>query len=64
MDVEKYLTTKGFPIYYTKNLDKATSHALRVLRDPDRYRVDTRNLTKKMESPMNAIEKILERESK
>jgi len=64
MDVERYLTAKGFPIYYTNNIDKATSHALKVLRDPDRYRVDTRNLIKKMESPMEAIKTILKRRLK
>lgn len=64
MDVERYLTAKGFPIYYTDNIDKATSHALRVLRDPGRYRVDTRNLLKKMESPMDAIKTVLKKNSK
>nr|MDO8134694.1 DUF354 domain-containing protein [Candidatus Njordarchaeum guaymaensis] len=64
MDVERYLTAKGFPIYYTNNIDKAISHALRVLRDPDSYRVDTGHLIKKMESPMDAIEAILKRKPK
>jgi len=62
MDVERYLSAKGFPIYYTNNIDKATTYALRVLRDPDRYRIDTRNLLKSMESPMDAIETILRTE--
>jgi predicted glycosyltransferase len=59
MDVERYLTAKGFPIYYTDNINKATNRALRVLHDPDRYRVDTKMLVKEMESPMDAIETIL-----
>jgi predicted glycosyltransferase len=59
MDVERYLTTKGFPIYYSKNLSEVTSHALTVLRDPDKYRVDTKELTRDMESPNDAIDRIL-----
>jgi hypothetical protein len=35
-----------------------------VLRDPGRYRVDTRNLLKKMESPMDAIKTVLKKNSK
>jgi predicted glycosyltransferase len=64
MDVERYLTAKGFPIYYTDDMDKATNHALRVLHDPDRYRVDTEPLVRKMESPVDAIEKVLKAELK
>ncbi len=65
LDVERYLFKKGFPIYHSKNMDEVTSHALAVLRDPDKYRVDTRKLTRNMESPLDAINWILrEYESK
>jgi predicted glycosyltransferase len=59
MDVVRYLTAKGFPIYYSKNMDEVIDHALSVLREPDKYRVDTRELTRNMESPIDAINQIL-----
>ncbi|WXG44972.1 MAG: DUF354 domain-containing protein [Promethearchaeati archaeon SRVP18_Atabeyarchaeia-1] len=59
MDVEKYLTAKGFPIFYSRNMDEVTSHALAVLREPDKYRVNAKELTRDMESPLDAISRIL-----
>jgi predicted glycosyltransferase len=59
MDVERYLTAKGFPIYYSPKIDKVTDHALAVLADPDKYRVDTKDLTRDMESPIDAINRII-----
>jgi predicted glycosyltransferase len=59
LDVQRYLTEKGFPIYYSKDMEEVTSHAISVLREPDKYRVDTRNLLQNMESPIDAINRIL-----
>jgi hypothetical protein len=59
MEVERYLTAKGFPIYYSKKIEEVIVHALAVLRNPEKYRVDTRDLTRDMESPTDAINRIL-----
>jgi predicted glycosyltransferase len=59
LDVQRYLTEKGFPIYYSKDMEAVTDHAISVLREPDKYRVDTRGLLKEMESPVDAIDRIL-----
>ena len=59
MDVERYLAAKGFPIYYSTKMDNVIDHALAVLADPDKYRVDPRDLTRDMESPVDAVNRIL-----
>jgi predicted glycosyltransferase len=61
LDVQKYLTEKGFPIYYSKDMEEVTNHAIKVLREPDKYRVDTRRMLQEMESPIDAINRILKR---
>ncbi|WXG47616.1 MAG: DUF354 domain-containing protein [Candidatus Atabeyarchaeum deiterrae] len=61
MDVERYLSKKGFPIYCSADMGKVTSHALAILRNPSKFRVNTKRLLTKMESPMDAIDRILEK---
>jgi hypothetical protein len=61
LDVQKYLTEKGFPIYYSKDMEEVTNHAIKVLREPDKYRVDTRRMLQEMESPIDAINRILKK---
>jgi hypothetical protein len=63
LDVQRYLTEKGFPLYYSKEMSDVIDYALSVLREPDKYRVDTHQLLQKMESPIDAIDRILKKYS-
>ena len=57
----KYLVRNGLPVIYVKKREDILKNALKILRDPDRYRVDTKNIIKNMEDPTDIILKYTEK---
>jgi len=55
--VDVALAKMGFPIRYVESYEGALELLTSILRDPDRYRVDTRKLLEKLESPWPLIRK-------
>ena len=50
--IMKYLARKRFPVMYIPDSSKLIEKSLQILRDPERYRVDTSKKLSKMESPI------------
>lgn len=55
--VDSALAKLGFPIYYAESFDKALEILKDIIKDPDRYRVNTRDKLEKLESPWPIIRK-------
>lgn len=57
--VNDYLRDMGFPIWRATTFEEAADVIRKVLRDPDRYIVDTRPLLERMEDPRDVVKGIL-----
>lgn len=55
LHVNDYLKQKGLPIWRAIKLDKAAKIVKRVLRDPDLYIIDTREIVSALEDPRDVI---------
>ncbi len=53
--VDVALARMGFPIHYILDYEEALKMIKDIIRDPDRYRVDTRGILEKLESPWPII---------
>ncbi len=58
--VTKYLERKNFPIWYIPTINEVIKKSEKILRDPEKYRVDTSKKLKRMESPVPAVLKSIE----
>jgi hypothetical protein len=62
--IAKYLHMKNFPIQYVTDTEKIVKGAQRVLKEPEKYRLNTNDILKKLKSPVQktiqCIEKCLE----
>jgi hypothetical protein len=59
--VAKYLKRKKFPIYHTLDMDKILTLAQYILKNAQKYRVDTKPLLDILESPIPlTVERIKE----
>jgi hypothetical protein len=54
-DVERFLIERGFPLQYIKDIEEATETALQILADPEEHRMETYDLLREMESPVETI---------
>ena len=50
--ISRFLKRKRLPIKYTPNLTTLLSEARKILKDPNKFRVDTSKIIEKMESPV------------
>ena len=48
----RYLYKKGFPIQIIRNTDKIIKTAKKILQNPPKYKINTKNALKKIESPI------------
>jgi len=60
--VNIWLEERGLPIKNIKDVNEAYEYALKVIRDPDKYKVETDDIIKGMEDPTQVIMKILKGE--
>ncbi|RLE51379.1 MAG: hypothetical protein DRJ20_02225 [Candidatus Methanomethylicota archaeon] len=60
LHVNEWLEKRGFPLWWFRDVDEAAEHALKVLREPDRFRVDTSRMLMELESPVEALMRVLE----
>jgi len=51
----RFLMRHKLPIWYIKEYDKILRKAVKILRDPDKYKVDTEELIEKFDDPINVI---------
>jgi predicted glycosyltransferase len=59
--VAKYLKRKKFPIYYVLDIDKIFMLTQEILKDPQKYRVNTKSFLELLESPVPlTVERIKE----
>ena len=59
IDVTDWLISKGLPIFHITVLDKALNLAMSIIKNPDRYRINVRDIIKEMEDPLVLIEEII-----
>jgi hypothetical protein len=59
--VDSALVNMGFPIYYIRDYEEALNMIRGLVKDPDRYRVDTRSMLEKLQSPWPIILKWVRR---
>ncbi|MHA1379874.1 MAG: DUF354 domain-containing protein [Candidatus Helarchaeota archaeon] len=59
LDIEIYLKNKGFPIWHLKNYQYVIELVLKILKNPKKYKLDTRELLKKLENPKKILYKLL-----
>ena len=50
--VARYLYKKGFPIKYVATTDKIINVTRKILKNPEKHRMDTRQMLEKLESPV------------
>ena len=60
LHVNEWLRDKGYPIWWLRRVDEAIDQALRILRNPDKFRIDTRKMLLELESPAEALIRVLE----
>ena len=48
----RYLHKKGFPVQIIRNTDKIIKTAKKILQTPEKYKVNTRAMLEKLESPV------------
>jgi predicted glycosyltransferase len=59
--VARYLHKKGFPIKYVSSTDKIINVAQKILKKPEKHRIDTRQMLEKLESPAPITAHYIER---
>ncbi len=59
--VDECVMRLGFPLYKARNISEALEILNNILRDPDRYRVDTRSLIDSLERPSDVLIEVLEK---
>jgi hypothetical protein len=57
----KYLIDKGLPIITENSMDQILVTAMKILRDPDRYKIETKNILEEMENPINIVMKYIKK---
>ena len=57
--VNQWLKEKGFPIKHITKTEEAVNYTLRIIRDPERYKVKTKKLIDNLKSPTEPLIKIL-----
>ena len=57
----RYLVKNGLPVIYAEKKEDILRYALKILRNPDKYRVDTKNIIRNMENPTDIILKYTEK---
>lgn len=57
----RYLHKKGFPIKYVTTTDKIISVTQKILKNPKKHRMDTRQMLEKLESPVPITVNYIER---
>lgn len=57
--VNDYLKEMGFPIWRASTFEEAANLVEAILRDPERYFIDTKPLLEKMEDPRDVIKRVL-----
>jgi len=53
--IDSALAKIGFPIYYSESYDVTLKMVKDIIKNPDRYRVDTKSMLEKLESPWPII---------
>jgi len=59
--VAKYLYRKGFPIRYITNTDKIVKVAKKILKEPSKYKVETKPTLERLESPVPTTVQCIEK---
>jgi hypothetical protein len=59
--IARYLSRKGFPIRCITDTDRILKTAKKILKEPKKYRMNTRPLIKKLESPVPLTAKYIEK---
>jgi len=59
--VARYLHKKGFPTRYATGTDKIINVAQKILKDPEKHKVDTGHMLEKLESPAPTAAHYIER---
>ncbi len=59
LHVNEYLKERGFPIWRSRKLEEAERLVANILKDPDSFIVDTRNMLLALEDPRDVIASIL-----
>ncbi len=57
----EYLREKGLPVFHIVEPQRIIEFVLRVLKDPDNYRIDPQPIIKKMEKPSDKLIPLLEK---
>lgn len=60
LPVNRWLMEKGFPIKRITDYEKLIDYCMRILENPDKYRINTSKILSKLESPIQPITKLLE----
>ncbi|MBD3227808.1 MAG: DUF354 domain-containing protein [Candidatus Lokiarchaeota archaeon] len=61
LDPDRYLQNHGLPLFYEPNIEKAADLTVKILKNPDKYRIkDTSKILENMESLNDVILRILE----
>jgi len=60
LHVNEYLAKRGFPIWRVYNLDEGRKLVSSILRDPDRFVVDTRGMLEDLEDPRSVIRRLID----
>ncbi len=60
LDVDECVMRLGLPLYKARNTSEALNILEKILRDPDKYHVDSSNIIEELEKPSDVLVKILE----
>ncbi len=60
LHVNEYLATMGFPIWRVYNLDDGRKLVSNILKDPDRFIIDTRRMVEDLEDPRSVIRRLID----
>ncbi|NVM01669.1 MAG: DUF354 domain-containing protein [Candidatus Helarchaeota archaeon] len=61
LDIEIFLKEREFPIWHLKNFEEVLKLIEKILKEPEKYKKNTRSLLKKLENPKLILENLLKK---